>query len=202
MVLWWYGGIMPKFSGKNRGILLPLLQVLGISQAFCFKPSPKPFHCCGKVKGFRGPCTPGYTITTINSRRPVAQLWHARSPPTATRTSARGAGSSRASSMSGITNETKTDAVMDPPDARNNPYPSKSIFLRNDGLWVDCQKAFGSRCSDSQTAIEYDGRVYLEGLSRAQLVAEAKDRGQKSSGSRSALVERLVTREPPGEALG
>lgn len=67
---------------------------------------------------------------------------------------------------------------------------SRAIFLDNDGDWI---KASTTSTTSTSANIEL-----LEALSVSELRQQAQLAGQKSTGSKKELVQRLLNQEPPG----
>lgn len=82
-------------------------------------------------------------------------------------------------------------------DSTGTIGPSNALFLGNDGRWIDYQETF----TVNNEVKDRDDSNYLQELTVTQLRQQARERGQKSTGSREALVERLVSRQSPGKTL-
>lgn len=72
---------------------------------------------------------------------------------------------------------------------------SRAIFLDNDGEWIDTSSigTAGSTSNDIEL---------LDAMSVPELRQEAQLAGQKSTGSKKELVQRLLNQEPPSEDRG
>lgn len=74
---------------------------------------------------------------------------------------------------------------------------SNAFFLGNDGQWIDYDETF--KHSRGNKFKGQDDSKYLRKLTVKQLRQEARERGQTSTGSREALLERLVSKHSPGK---
>lgn len=96
--------------------------------------------------------------------------------------------------------ETKAnmDATREP---GGNQQAKLTMFLPNDGKWVGYQDTF-ARCRSDEDGIRVPDSsiIYFGKLSLAQLRREATERGQRSSGSKEELINRLISKQPPCEA--
>lgn len=72
---------------------------------------------------------------------------------------------------------------------------NKAVFLENDGAWVSWKKVADQQQANFPNSTE----LHLEKLSVTQLRQEAQQRGQKSTGSKKELIERLLSQEAPGK---
>lgn len=78
--------------------------------------------------------------------------------------------------------------------ARDDSGAAKAVFLENSGEWVPM--------SNTEKGGIKRSREVLDGLSLQELRQEAQQRGQKTTGSKKVLVERLFSQEPPGKKGG
>lgn len=115
--------------------------------------------------------------------QPLQQLQQQQQQRTAQRTTARsGAGVARATDTAGTVE------------------PSNACFLGNDGQWIDYEEMFKHSWRGNEFKGQDDSK-YLRELTVTQLRQEARERGQTSTGTREVLVERLVSKQAPGETL-
>lgn len=75
-----------------------------------------------------------------------------------------------------------------------------AMFLPNDGNWVGYQDTFARCRSDEEDGIHDNSILDFGELSLTQLRREATERGQRSSGSKEELINRLISKQPPCEA--
>eukprot|EP00903_Cladosiphon_okamuranus_P013530 g12602.t1 len=68
---------------------------------------------------------------------------------------------------------------------------NRAIFLKNDGEWI-CTSSSSASSSSASSKVEV-----LEALSVRELRQQARQVGQKSTGSKKELVQRLINQEPP-----
>ena len=85
-------------------------------------------------------------------------------------------------------------------DSTGTIEPSNAVFLENDGRWIDYQEIFASNTRSNEIKAQDDSN-FLRELTVTQLRQEARQRGQTSTGSREALIERMVSKQPPGKTL-
>lgn len=82
-------------------------------------------------------------------------------------------------------------------DSTGTIESSNAFFLENDGRWIDYQETFAS----NNEVKEQDDSDFLRELTVTHLRQEARQRGQTSTGSREALVERMLSKQSPGKTL-
>jgi len=93
----------------------------------------------------------------------------------------------RGVSSAAIDSSASTDTLA---GAGDDCGTTKAIFLKKNGEWVPF----------ANSSIGKKSREALEGLSLQELRQEAQQRGQKTTGPKKVLVERIFSQEPPGNS--